>query len=308
MATNPVLAARRNVSSGDNGHYDIRLLELGVDALTIEVSQSIFFDFRPNELDSNIKWTADEREAFTDQFREQVADTWNQPDHVTIKGHSVSVRFTFEFRESASGSQWHIRVFKLKPGGDRLSAVSRGGVSDADLDSNDGRRKNLGAETTQTGIIHEFGHMIGLPDEYKGTSPHLKDRPSIMNWGSTVRERHLAHFVAWARPHINRLPAKGATMAEGKQGLPSFLVPGLKHDSAEVPEAVRNWKDGLVPGETVLWEVRRRDTHTPIPIEEVKPSDFDTLEIVFERIPGASEPVVWRPGSAEAVEALLEGS
>lgn len=305
MATNPVIAERRNATHGVNGFYDIRLLRAGGNALTIEVSHSIFFNFRPNETNPQITWSTPERAAFIRQFQTQITATWDQANHITIKGHPVSIRFVSDIRNSATGSDWRIRVFKLKSSSSsRQSSVGRGGVSDADLDSNDGRRKILGNQNTQTGIIHEFGHMIGLPDEYR-SGPNVNDRPSVMNHGSTVRNRHLAHLVNWARPFINSLEER---MSDDQEALPSFLSADRPPTVEAELKAVRDWKGNLAPQDVVLWEVRSRDTKKPIPVDEVDPADFKKLEIVFEKFPRASTSLVWQPRSARAIIALFEGS
>jgi hypothetical protein len=50
----------------------------------------------------------------------------------------------------------------------------------------------------QQQIAHEFGHTIGLPDEYGGWAEALGtgwDKPSIMNLGNELRPRHYQPFA-----------------------------------------------------------------------------------------------------------------
>ena len=272
--------------------------------MTIGIDLSFFFDFRPNEVDPEITWNDEQRELFAREFQTQIPNAWNVANHVVVEGQSVSVRFATRIVPDENDAQWRIRVYKLKSSASsRQSSVGRGGASDGDLDSNDGRRKRLGNESTQTGIIHEFGHMIGLADEYGDDTSHVGDRPSIMNWGSTVRERHLAHLVDWARPHIE--PEGISAVSFKRVGAPHFLA--MVNEVQEIG-AIRAWKRSLSRGDVVIWEFRRRDDHSPVPVDEVDPKAFDEIEVVFERIGEITEPIVWQPQSAQAVEALIEGS
>ncbi|MFP4240155.1 MAG: hypothetical protein ACLFRZ_12720 [Rhodosalinus sp.] len=64
---------------------------------------------------------------------------------------------------------------------------------------------------TQSVAAHEFGHMIGLEDEYAGAMnsrfgddhPHADDRHSIMNLGNNLEDRHLRILEDWVE---DRLP------------------------------------------------------------------------------------------------------
>ena len=49
----------------------------------------------------------------------------------------------------------------------------------------------------QSGAAHEFGHMLGLADEYKTSSKHVKDCASIMHSGSSTRPRHNSTMIKW---------------------------------------------------------------------------------------------------------------
>jgi hypothetical protein len=49
----------------------------------------------------------------------------------------------------------------------------------------------------QRGAVHEFGHMLGLDDEYTAGSPFAADRPAIMNAGEQLRPRYDDTLVGW---------------------------------------------------------------------------------------------------------------
>lgn len=304
--SNPVLAKKRNVRHGAHGHYDLRLLRTGDAALQIEVKLTIFFDHVPNEDDQQIVWTQAERDSFAAEWRQQIAGTWNRGDYTTYRGHSLSLAFDCDVRTTAANTQWQVRIFKMKDSSQsRTSSVGRNlfsGNFDAELDSNDGLKKPLG-DGTQTAMIHEFGHMIGNPDEYNSSST---DKPSIMHSGSAVRDRHLAHLVSWARPHIDDLVTEDFMADELDRSIRSVQRLARTSSAAVELDAAQAWRDGLAPGHGARFAIRRRETHEPIPIDQVRLEDYASLEVVFVA-EGAAEDAaeVWQPLSAEAFETIF---
>ena len=94
--------------------------------------------------------------------------------------------------------------------------------------------------TTQKIISHEFGHTLGLPDEYHALSPFKKNYQSIMNVGDTIYPRHYAPFA-----NILNYEILGCDFApEGKKT--PFDIPVTKQDyrflmpimSEDAPETV----------------------------------------------------------------------
>lgn len=303
----PIIARERNVQHGTNGFYDIALRRTGERDLRIEVEMSIFFDFVPNPSDSTIRWSDSDKSAFRSAWLQQIPDAWDQTRFTSHKGQQLSLAFVCNIRAAPGDTQWQARVAKLKDrSAFRTSAVARNyyeGNFDAKFDSNDDLRKPLG-DRTQTAMIHEFGHMIGEPDEYKETSDHHADKGSIMNIGSAVRPRHLEHFVAWAGPHITALGVEGAmddrTAKDWLEALTS--APSADEEMA----AAQAWRDSLGPDDELHFSVRRRDTQEPVPTDRLSTDSFDEYEIVFLPAEGEeSEPMVWQPQSREALEILF---
>ncbi|HND56561.1 MAG TPA: hypothetical protein PLV92_29285, partial [Pirellulaceae bacterium] len=65
-----------------------------------------------------------------------------------------------------------------------------------------------GASMKQRGTVHEFGHMLGLRDEYdtaKDNPYWTGDADSVMNKGEIVRARHYAPFAAWLTAQFARV-------------------------------------------------------------------------------------------------------
>ena len=54
----------------------------------------------------------------------------------------------------------------------------------------------------QRGITHEFGHMLGLNDEYLVTSTFSKDYKSIMHSGETILKRHDTPYMQWLNKNL----------------------------------------------------------------------------------------------------------
>ncbi|HEY5721827.1 MAG TPA: hypothetical protein VIT45_05845 [Allosphingosinicella sp.] len=308
MASNPILANKSNAKHGKNGFYDLRLVRSGDNGLTVEVVLSIFLDFVPNDRDPSVTWGAGEGAAFIDEWKRQIAGKWDRSSYVTYREQDISLRFVLDIRDKAKDTQWQMRVFKM--GDDsifRPSAVGRSafkGKYDAEFDSNDDVLK---PGTDQTALIHEFGHMIGNEDEYVERSEFSADTLSIMHHGGTVRDRHLDHFVSWAKPQVDSLIENKAKPKKKKKG-PGAMLHAVISDGAAGLElaAIKGWRDNRDHGDGAQFTVRRRDTGDRVPIAEVRIEDFAMLELVFadpDGGPGGAG--VWQPRSAEALKAVF---
>lgn len=309
MASNPIVASKRDAKHGKNGFYDLRLVRSGDKALTVEVALSIFLDFVPNDRDPSVTWGAGEAGSFIDEWQRQIAGKWDRASYVTYREQDISLRFVLDVRAKAKDTQWQARVFKM--GDDsvfRPSAVGRSafkGKFDAEFDSNDDVLK---PGTEQTALIHEFGHMIGNEDEYDlpghPQSEHRLDTESIMNRGGTVRDRHLDHFVGWAKPQIDSM-IEGAAKAKKKKKGPGLMmltegVAGLELMAVEAWRATRDHGDGA------QFCIRHRETKEAVPIRKIRIEDYAKLEVVFadpDGGPGGAG--VWQPHSPEALKAVF---
>ena len=300
-----IIAERRNVRYGSNGFYDIRLLREGADALLIEVALSFFFRFIPFGADPRITWTQQERDFFMAEWLRQIPAAWNQRNHTTLNGSNLSIAFICSVQQVALNTQWQANVMKLESrNAYRTSAVWLDQYPenyDAKFDSNDDVLKSR--DRRQTAMIHEFGHMLGLGDEYKREDPNYNDKDSIMNIGAQVRGRHLAHFVNWATQNIDSL-------SNGEQFQPKYmkalkLITEAKTKEEEI-EAVEAWLEGEGPDEGVYFIVRKRDTGTEIPIEEILLYNIEDIEVEFRSdVEPYAEVDIWQPKSIETLEMLL---
>lgn len=297
-----IIAEERNIRHGSNGFYDLRLRRQSNEAMLITVALSVFFRFIPNGADQSITWAQAERDSFGREWLRQIQGIWDRQNHTSYRGFNVSLGFICDIRQEDENSQWQANVMKLKSrAAFRTSAVCLNCYADdydAKFDSNDDVEKPGGRR--QTAMIHEFGHMLGLADEYKSDSTHYEDKNSVMNLGAEVRDRHLAHFVNWAKPHID-------DVANGQEEEPNSMralsqITEARTKEAEIA-AVEAWRDAGGPDEGVHFVVRRRGTMDEIPIDDISLDDFENLEVEFSSADEkAGDVFVWEPKSSEALE------
>jgi hypothetical protein len=300
-----VIAEKRNVRHGSNGFYDILLRRQSKQAMLIEVALSVFFRFIPNGADQSITWTQAERDSFVQEWLRQIPATWDKQNHTTYSGFNVSLAFNCNIRQEAENSQWQANVMKLKSrAAFRTSAVCLNCYPDnydAKFDSNDDVEKPGGRR--QTAMIHEFGHMVGQPDEYKSDSPHYEDKSSVMNLGAKVRDRHLTHLVNWAKPHIDDVTNPPKEEPNSVRQLRRIAEASTKEEEIAAAKA---WRDGGGSDEGVHFVVRRRGTNDEIPLDKISLDGFENLEVEFSSADEeVGEVFVWEPQSREALEILF---
>jgi hypothetical protein len=196
--------------------------------LILLVTVIIRFDFWDG---SEGTWTDAEKDAFAVAIQRECAKAWT--DKWTIRtedsaaptndakstADAARVAISIETLESDiwnkfSHNHWNIRVYKgPSPLGVYVSRSLTGAGWDGCWD-NQGLKLSVPEPAAKAGIntprqrtVHEFGHLLGLPDEYrnsdKGTDLYLGDTDSLMNWGSTIRSRHYVFFADWISRHLN---------------------------------------------------------------------------------------------------------
>lgn len=181
--------------------YDLQLYREADGGYTLEVHMGIDFNFTEGTDPAGggaLQWTDQEKQAFMADYQASVEQVWDgraigkAPD-----GGEIKLDIKLDAQETMTGENWNIDVVRAAPGQFVRSYMSPS-QNYASLDSNDVLRvdKGAGDGVTQSGAAHEFGHMLGLDDEYTGGA-HVDDLDSIMNAGSTVESRHLQNFSDW---------------------------------------------------------------------------------------------------------------
>lgn len=202
---NKIVAQEKNFQSGTIGSggkgikdaYDLFLVETPSKNYFLIAHMRIQFDFQ--DTGSN-KWTSVNKRFFVSQFKIAVKKKWG--DQRVIKNLSSGKRIYLVFHFSTTidktitSKHWLINVKKIEPGGFSQSWVHPTKKT-AQFDSEDLKLTFKGHGQKQRGIVHEFGHMLGLPDEYKVGTTHAEDYQSIMNRGESVLIRHDSVFMLW---------------------------------------------------------------------------------------------------------------
>lgn len=180
--------------------YDLQLYREPGGDYTLEVHMGIDFNFTQGTDPSGgaLQWTEQEKQAFMADYQKSVEEVWDgrsigkAPD-----GGEIKLDIKLDAQETLTGENWNIDVVRAAPGQFVRSYVTPGANS-ASLDSNDVLKVDKGAGNgdLQSGAAHEFGHMLGLGDEYINGA-YVNDLDSIMNAGSTVESRHLQNFSDW---------------------------------------------------------------------------------------------------------------
>jgi hypothetical protein len=155
------------------------------------------------------KWSISEKKDFARNYVGAIHNIWSNQFRITTSSTSLipalrDVGVIFKLPYYIDGlttkENFELVVEKYPATADMAISSCSYGKGNAYLDSNDLRAEPKGATMPQRGVVHEFGHMLGLRDEYLNAGDNLNhtgDYDSVMNSGETVRERHYAPFAAW---------------------------------------------------------------------------------------------------------------
>ena len=177
------LQAQRLFRFGQNGRFDA---QFDPQQCILTITVRVTFTF--NDGSGNNAWPNDSvKTAWKNDYVQGVQSHWSgryrfkasNANH--IRGcEFVQVRVAIV--EVSSGEHFRIKVKKVK---NHVVSDTGGGI--VELDSRDMEERNRGGRT-QTGSFHEFGHMIGLPDETGSITS------SQMNCGDTIGSHHYSTF------------------------------------------------------------------------------------------------------------------
>ena len=197
MPTATLIAQETDITAGAlkvNDAYDLKFRRRSTGDYEIIVYMKLQFFFIGS---GGYTWTAFEKNQFMKKWEREIKKAWGGRI-LKILSTTKKVYLNFEFQIQQGGwmmVHWEITVEKIKPGGFSTSYVvpSRGNVK---LDSEDLTSVSKAVGYTQRGAVHEFGHMLGLLDEYK-KSIHTIDMGSVMHSAEMIRPRHNSTIVKW---------------------------------------------------------------------------------------------------------------
>ncbi len=186
---------------GNFGRFDLALLFApDVGRWYVECFMKIQFDFDDGSALPISRWTDMSRNAFMKGFATTVQRFWDTGDAGPLKSFGpLSVAFVFDIRSGLSLSEhFYIRVNAVALTDHRSAIGNLLLPYDGRFVRGDLQPKPSGRITA----VHEFGHMLGLGDEYESGDLHFADKTSMMNRGTEVRPRHLRHLLEWANAQL----------------------------------------------------------------------------------------------------------
>lgn len=186
------VAGRSNHILGTEAFTQI-LYELPNGDFELLIKMKVQFFFKSG---SGGSWTAQEKIDFMRDWKVAVSSFWSVGNLVSPEGRRA--RLVIQIITQDGGWMWdnfEIEVKKIKSGDFAVSWVQPL-LGNSGLDSEDLKHRNKGTHW-QRGAVHEFGHMLGLDDEYTKGHKHNSDKSSIMNQGESLRPRHHRHLAAW---------------------------------------------------------------------------------------------------------------
>ncbi|HYF06987.1 MAG TPA: hypothetical protein VD970_05155 [Acetobacteraceae bacterium] len=178
---------------------------------------------RSSSTGATLVWTQPEKTAFMSSMCSLVRQVWSDKHRIRTSSTVPAVTdvgMLFDLRVSEnlsvfSHSHWNLEVVKT----DAWKSSSVGGSGgnfllngSGDFDSGDINPALKAPGVTQRAAVHEFGHMMGLRDEYLDAKGRPEDNPhwtadihSVMNSGEQVRDRHYTMFAYWVTKQFGTL-------------------------------------------------------------------------------------------------------
>lgn len=141
---------------------------------------------------------------FVSQWTTAVKSAWGNRTLKTLKS-GKKVTIDFRFRTQVEGwmmDHWEVTVTKVPKFARSSVNPVTGNVA---LDSLDLVMTPKSGNSFQRGVVHEFGHMLGLADEYHRGHPHAMDYRSVMNSGEHVLSRHDMPYMRWLEDTLKKL-------------------------------------------------------------------------------------------------------
>lgn len=214
------------------GNFD---LSYAPAAGTVTTTVRIKFDFvdgtpAPDQDAAGYTWSEEGKTAWKNDFMSAVEATWSgqhgfqcgfhDPElHASPRWEDLAPGVVVDVVEDEGNPHFAVAVQKIPDGGFARSEISRptrnadgevtsvgtGSLDSEDMDATTKSSSPTGV--TQRGAVHEFGHMIGMQDEYtgsaesvgeatrQGTTKGMGKNASIMSGGEVIQQAHYSSIL-----------------------------------------------------------------------------------------------------------------
>jgi hypothetical protein len=182
----------------------------------------------PKAKPGELKWTEAEKKSWQSKFITLVEGRWGGKFlFQCTKPGFESIDAYVDVEVESAAKDWHFEasVTRIPKGEFRGSSVTtHKGKTDLNknkvtLDSEDMTWTDKGGTEKQMGAVHEFGHMIGLGDEYADGKPGIThgslvkdalgkdiaegDTDDVMSTGNKIRQQHYVTFLEGLKAATN---------------------------------------------------------------------------------------------------------
>lgn len=218
------------IPSTNRGLFDVSLNPING---RLEIRLKVGFNFKDGPAAAfakfkgvSEKWSEAEKKSWKKKYTALIEGRWGGKYHfVNPDLPGVTVYVDVEIEKAESNWHYQLNVTKAPPGEMPTSSVTHFVKDDkalkklnkhySTLDSNDLKWKDLtkraGVSEKQKGAVHEFGHMIGLDDEYDDKEAGIShaalvqsalgkkikegDSDDIMSCGNSINKQHYVTFL-----------------------------------------------------------------------------------------------------------------
>jgi len=214
MPNSITLNRKNRVHTPNGGNYDLILTQDNQGNCILTVFMKLQFFFANN---GNLKWSDAEQNKFVNDWVREVKRAWegkhtlSAPPKCCKCSSGIQVKLSFQTQiEGFMYDHWEISVTKTNRF-KQSRVYMKGDMAKLDSEDLTPIEKRGGDGTTQRGAIHEFGHMMGLLDEYKTNGKlegYDQDHDSVMNIGEEIRERHYQYLQDWINNNLDCSPSE----------------------------------------------------------------------------------------------------
>jgi len=184
------------IPGGVRKAYNLYLVKNSIGNYILIVFMKVQFFFKNGDMK---EWSDSEKNIYVQQWVSSIRNSWGNNRVIKTLPDGKTVKIDFRFKTQIGGfmlDHWGITVTKIPAGTFKQSSVGLKSKR-VTLDSEDISYVNKGFGQKQRGAVHEFGHMLGLNDEYQDSSNYSTQYSSVMNRGEMINLRQDSFYIKW---------------------------------------------------------------------------------------------------------------